>query len=280
MKMITILKPYNKMRHLLLICLVAFSFQVKSQELFVMTDPASNVPAGSIGVRDMNFFLYEKNGNLNYHNMPEIMWGVNNKLMLRAAAFISNSGDGFNTEGGSLYAKYRFFSVDDMHSHFRMAAYAKYSFNNADIHQDEIETMGHNTGYETGIVATQLINKVAISSSISYERALDNKPNYEFPAAQSNSAMNYTLSIGKLMHPKKYTSYKQTNINAMVEFVGQRLNGNGKSYLDVVPSVQFIINSQARVDLAYKQELYTTMNRTAPNGFLLRLEYTFFNVTN
>jgi hypothetical protein len=278
--MIIILKRYNKMRHLLLICLIAFSFQIKAQELFVMTDPASNVPAGSIGIRDMNFFLYEKNGNLNYHNMPELMWGVNSKLMLRTAAFISNSGDGWKAEGGSLYAKYRFFSMDDMHSHFRMAAYAKYSFNNADIHQDEIETMGHNTGYETGIVSTQLINKVSISSSISYERALDNKPNYEFPATQSNSAMNYTLSIGKLMHPKKYTSYKQTNINAMVEFLGQRLNGNGKSYLDFVPSIQFIVNSQARIDLAYKQELYTTMNRTAPNGFLLRLEYTFFNVTN
>ncbi len=268
------------MKYLFIACFITFSYQLKAQELFVMTDPASNVPAGSIGVRDMNFFLYEENGTLNYHNMPEIMWGVSNKLMLRATAFISNSGDGWEAEGGSLYAKYRFFSKDDMHSHFRMAAYGKYSFNNADIHQDEIETMGHNTGYETGIVATQLINKVAISSSISYERALDNKPNYEFPADQSNSAMNYTLSIGKLVHPKKYTSYKQTNVNAMVEFLGQRLNGNGKSYLDVVPSIQFIINSQARIDLAYKQELYTTMHRTAPNGFLLRLEYTFFNVTN
>ncbi|MFT7164361.1 MAG: hypothetical protein ACI9CZ_000934, partial [Flavobacterium sp.] len=45
-------------------------------------------------------------------------------------------------------------------------------------------------------------------------------------------------------------------------------------------SIQFIVNSQARIDLAYKQELYTTMYRTAPNGFLLRLQYTFFNVTN
>jgi hypothetical protein len=278
--MITILKHYKKMRHLLIVCLLAFSYQIKAQELFVMTDPASNVPAGSIGVRDMNFFLFEEDGTLNYHNMPELMWGVNNKLMLRAAAFISNSTDGWATEGGSLYAKYRFFSVDDMHSHFRMAAFGKYSFNNADIHQEEIETMGHNTGYETGIVATQLINKVAISSSISYERAFDNKPDYEFPIDQSNSAMNYSLSVGKLMYPKKYTSYKQTNINVMFEVLGQRLNGNGKSYLDVVPSVQFIINSQARIDVAYKQELYTTMNRTAPNGFLLRLEYTFFNVTN
>jgi hypothetical protein len=274
------LKHYKKMRHLLIICLFAFSYQIKAQELFVMTDPASNIPAGSITVSNMNFFQHEKNGNLNYHNMPEVMWGVSNKLMLRASGFISNTGEGWEAEGGSLYAKYRFFSVDDMHSHFRMAFYAKYSLNNADIHQDEIETMGHNTGYETGIVATQLINKVAISSSISYERALDNKPNYQFPAAQSNSAMNYTFSIGKLIHPKKYTSYKQTNINAMLEFLGQRLNGNGKSFLDVVPSIQFIVNSQARIDLAYKQELYTTMYRTAPNGFLLRLQYTFFNVTN
>lgn len=268
------------MRKILIIFLIAFSFQIQAQELFVMTDPASNVPAGSVGVRDMNFFLFEKDGTLNYHNMPEIMWGVSNKLMLRASAFISNTSDGWATEGGSLYAKYRVFSVDDMHSHFRLAAYGKYSFNNGDIHQEEIETMGHNTGYEAGIVATQLINKVAISSSISYERALDNRPDYEFPVSQSNSAMNYTLSIGKLMYPKKYTNFKQTNINTMVEFIGQRLNQNGKSYLDIVPSVQFIINSQARIDLAYKQELYTTMNRTAPNGFLLRLEYTFFNVTN
>jgi hypothetical protein len=49
------------------------------------------------------------------------------------------------------------------------------------------------------------------------------------------------------MYPKKYTNYKQTNINLMVEFVGQTINENGKSYLDVVPAIQFIINSQARL---------------------------------
>jgi hypothetical protein len=50
----------------------------------------------------------------------------------------------------------------------------------------------------------------------------------------------------------KNTNYKQTNINLMVEFVGQTINEN--VYLDVVPAIQFIINSQARVDLAYRQE--------------------------
>jgi hypothetical protein len=40
--------------------------------------------------------------------------------------------------------------------------------------------LGHNTGFETGIIATKLL-KVAISSSLSFEKALDNKPNYPFP---------------------------------------------------------------------------------------------------
>jgi hypothetical protein len=38
--------------------------------------------------------------------------------------------------------------------------------------------LGHNTGFETGIIATKI--KVAISSSLSFEKALDNKPNYPF----------------------------------------------------------------------------------------------------
>jgi hypothetical protein len=61
-------------------------------------------------------------------------------------------------------AKYRFYSEDDLNSHFRMA-YGRYSFNRADIHQEQIEILGHNTGFETGIIATKLLKKVAISSS-------------------------------------------------------------------------------------------------------------------
>jgi hypothetical protein len=128
-------------------------------------------------------------------------------------------------------------------------------------------------------VATKLIKKVAISSSVSFEKAFDNKPNYSFPDNFGDNATNYTLSFGKLMYPKKYTNYKQTNINLMVEFVGQTINKSGKSYLDVVPAIQFIINSQARIDLAYRQELVSSMLRTAPNGFYFNLEYIFFNAS-
>jgi hypothetical protein len=264
----------------MLFVLFAFSnIQLAAQELFVFTEPASNMPAKSLGFRDMNAFMYEGDGKLNYHNMPELMWGINKKWMVHVQGFISNRQEGgFQVEGGSFYAKYRFLSKDDIQSHFRMAAYGRYSFNRADIHQQEIETMGHNSGYELGLIGTQLLHKVAISSSVSYEKAMDNKPNYKFPVTESNDAMNYTFSVGKLMLPKVYKSYNQTNMNLMVEFLGQRLNGNGKSYLDIAPSVQFIINSQARVDIGYRQQLYSTMSRTAPNGFVLKLEYTFFNL--
>jgi hypothetical protein len=44
--------------------------------------------------------------------------------------------------------------------------------------------------------------------------------------------MNYTLSAGKLMPPKVYTSYKQVNMNLMLELIGQPLNDNQKSFLD------------------------------------------------
>jgi hypothetical protein len=53
----------------------------------------------------------------------------------------------------------------------------------------------------------------------------------------------------------------------MVEFVGQTINESGKSYLDAVPAVQFIIQSQARIDIAYRHELYSSMLGQS-NGFI------------
>lgn len=268
------------MKQILSLLFLLNTFQANAQELFVVTEPASNVPAGSVGIRlGQSLFKEKTNSGYNYHLMPEVTWGINKNWMVRMVAFVSNRSNNLVYEGGSFYSKYRFFSVDDLHSHFRMAAFGRYSLNNADIHQDEIETMGHNTGFESGLIVTKLIEKVAVSSTISFERAFDNKPDYIFPANQSNSASNYSLSIGRLMYPTIYTSFKQTNINFMVEFLGQTLNDNGKTYLDFVPSIQFIFNSQSRLDIAYKKEFYSSMIRSAPNGFYLNFQYNFFNVT-
>lgn len=267
------------MKSILIVLLAITLNSLSGQELFVVTDPASNVPTGSLSVRLSNSIfkeVYEKG--YNYHLMPEVTYGITKNLMVRTSAFISNRSNSLYAEGVNIFSKFRFYSSDDLHSHFRMAAFARYSFNRADIHQEQIEIMGHNSGYETGLVITQLIKKVAISSTVSFEKALDNKPDYEFPNTQSNTATNYALSVGKLMYPKKYTNFKQTNINLMLEFVGQTLNENGKTYLDVVPSIQFIFNSQGRIDIGYRRGLYSSMIRSAPNGIYLNFEYTFFNI--
>lgn len=267
------------MRYLAIVYLLFISLNISAQELFVVTEPASNAPAGSIGIRvGQSFMKNQMDGGNIYSLSPEVTWGINKNLMVRASTYFNDASSGLDYKGAGGYAKYRFFSVDDLQSHFRMAAFGRYSWNNSPIHQEAIDMMGMNSGYEAGLVATQLIKKVALSSSVSYGQAYNNKNN-TFPDHLGKSAINYTFSAGRLMHPKKYTSFKQTNINTMLEFVGQTITENGKSYMDVVPSIQFIINSQARVDLAYKKELYSSMNRLTSDGFFLKLEYTFFNVT-
>ncbi len=267
------------MKTIIFICLLTYCSMAHAQELFVVTDPASNVPAGSLSIRMSNSHFkeaYQKG--YNYHLMPEITYGVNKNLMVRLSGFISNRSNNLYGEGANIFTKYRFFSTDDFHRHFRMALFGRFSLNRADIHQEQIEIMGHNSGYESGVVITQLLHKLALSTSVSLEKAIDNKPNYEFPNNQGNVAANYTLSIGKLIYPKTYKTFKETNINLMLEMVGQTITENGKTSLDIVPSIQFIFNSQARIDVGYRRELYSNMIRSAPNGLYLNFEYTFFNV--
>ncbi|MEW5677116.1 hypothetical protein ABGT15_12450 [Flavobacterium enshiense] len=261
----------------LFFAILVIGLQGKAQELFVYTEPASNLPSNVLSARLMASFYDEKyESGTSIHYMPEIKYGITNKLMVMGQAYINNSKGVMVYEGEGIYAQYKFLNNDDVKKHYRMAAYARLSRNNSEVHQEELEIVGHNTGYELGVIGTQLLHKVAISGSLSFEKALDNGSN-SFPDHYSNSAVNYTFSVGKLMLPKKYTGYDQTNFNLMLEFLGQRLNDNGKSYLDIAPSVQFIIKSRARLDLGYRHQLYSDMYRSSPNGFQVRLEYNFYN---
>jgi hypothetical protein len=214
----------------------------------------------------------------NYHLIPGIRVGVSKKLMIQGAAFFSNRVKQLKGEGGNLYAKYRFLSNDAVQKHFRMAAFGTMSFNNSDIHQEEINMYGHNTGFEAGIVATQLLHKVALSYSLSFVKALDNGNNNKYLYGLKNSkAINYSFSIGKLMLPEEYRDYRQTNVNLMVEIVSQVNTGSGKYYVDIAPSVQLIFNSESRIDIGYKKQASSNLSRTAPNGFFIRIEHNFFN---
>jgi len=266
------------MQRLILLLLVCVYQATTAQELFVFTEPASNMAAKGIGVRANNYLMFNNTTNkANYHLVPELMWGASKKLMFHAEAFLSNRNQRFIAEGGGGYMKYRFYTTDEVHSHFRMAVYGRYSFNNSDVHQQAIDLNGHNSGYEAGLITTKLVNKVAISASAAFVHATDNgKEKFTFGNAKRN-AINYTASAGKLMLPKEYSGYKQTNLNLMLEMLGQLNTGSGYSFLDMAPSVQLIFLSRMRFDAGYRIPLVKDLGRTTPGGFLFRFEYNIFN---
>jgi hypothetical protein len=260
--------------------LVAICLQSNAQELFVYTEPASNMAAKGIGIRLTNS-LMKKTGSdrYNYHLIPEVMIGLSRNWMLHGEVFVSDRDNSLVAEGGALYLKYRFYSRDDVHSHFRIAGWARGSVNNSDIHQQAIDLNGHNSGIETGLIATKLINKVAVSSGISYMYAAYNSKGNKFSFGEKNrNAIGYNLSVGKLMLPKEYTSYDQVNMNLMAEVLGQTNLHTGDTYVDLAPSIQFIFKSRLRLDLGYRLPLLKDLQRTAPAGGLLRFEYNLFNV--
>lgn len=268
------------MRKIILSGFILYAMAGKAQELFTMTDPASNIAARSVSVRIDNSVMDEINSSkINYHLIPELALGVSKKWMLRGNVFFSNRTEKFRYEGGSIYAKYRFLSKDAMQKHFRMAAFGTFSFNNSDIHQEEISMYGHNTGFEAGVVATTLLRKIALSSSVSYVQAFDNGNNNKFIYGLDNGrAVNYSISFGKLMLPKEYKNYRQTNLNLMIEALSQYNTRSGKYYIDIAPTVQFIFNSQSRIDISYRKQINSSLLRTAPNGFFIRFEHNLFGV--
>jgi len=252
----------------------------QGQELYVYTEPASNMAAKSIGFRLTNSLMQQVSNKeqYNFHSVPELMIGISKKSMLHGQVFLSNRNTKLITEGGALYYKYRFFSVDEVNKHFRMAAYTRLSYNISDVHQPAIDLFGHNSGVETGVIATQLIKKVALSASLAHMYAADNGKGNKFIYANNNrNAVGYTLSVGKLMLPKTYTSYNQTNMNLMVEMLGQTNWETGSSFLDLAPSLQLILFSKMRIDVGYRFPMINDLKRTADRGFLLRLEYNIFN---
>lgn len=264
-------------RFWLALSLLLFALTNQAQELYVFTEPASNMASKSIGLRLNNSIMKKSEpADISYQLVPEVMFGISKYLMLHADVFLSNRNQSFDAEGASIYGKYRILSMDDIQKHFRMAAFARASVSNNKVSQQAIDLYGQNSGWEAGLVATQLLHKVAISSSLSYIKALDNGNN-EF-GSRDNYAFNYTLSAGKLMLPKVYKSYKQTNLNLMLEFLSQYNPGAGKHYIDAAPSVQLIFNSQSRIDIGYRAQLTGSLDRMASNNFFIRLEHNLFNV--
>lgn len=261
---------------LLAFCLMALACFAHAQELYVNTEPASNMAKSSLGIRLENQGFTSpvfKN-----RTTLEAMYGATGKLMLHGAAYVSNFYQNSQRfEGGSFYAKYRFLSIDSVQKHFRGAVFGKVATSRNMYMVQEIALEGDNSGVQGGLVFTQLLHKLALSGSASYLRGLNSANDYG-TITGAKEAVAYTLSAGYLLLPKRYTSYDQVNLNLYAELLGKSNPGYSQSYLDIAPAVQLIFNSVCRLDFSYRTPLYNNMQRNSANMYLVRFEYNFFNL--
>jgi hypothetical protein len=250
-----------------------------AQELFVYTEPASNMPAKSISAKVAAEFdkSLHHNYRVDQRYMPEVMFGLNKKWMLHLSGTFSNMyTQQMQWESVKIYAKYRFFSNDDVHKHFRMAVYGQVSHSENPVYYDELSLNGDQSGVQAGMVATQLLNKLALSSTISYLYVTSKRPKYNVNA-YPYQAFNYTASAGYLLFPFSYTNYNQLNLNLYAELLGQETLDNQHYFVDLAPALQFIFNSNAKLDIGYRFELNGDMDRMAKSRWVASFEYVFLN---
>lgn len=161
-----------------------------------------------------------------------------------------------------------------------MAAFALASYTRNSLLHNELSLMGHHSGVQGGIIATQLLNKLAVSGSVSMLEVFDKKRrNKTLPQQYAFEAVNYSLSAGYLVFPKSYTDYKQTNINIYAELLGGRnLDWKyEKYYLDLAPSLQLIFTSNSKLNLGYRFQLKSDIYRLMKSSYMVSYEYIFLN---
>jgi hypothetical protein len=251
--------------------LISFIFQcvihLYSQELFLMTDPASTLPEGAFTINFLNKINSFENSDQLY--IPELSYGLTKKTTLRGSLFFTPHSPSLN--GASLMTKIRIISSDDANNHYRIACFGRVSYLNHIYKENKIEIFGNNSGYELGIIQTKLVEKLAINGVLSFEQKISDNFNNE----KNNSALNFSLSFGRLIYPKKYTNFKETNINLMFEVIGQKPLRKSEFNLNFTPIIQFIFNSQSRIDIAYQREI-NSITRIKNNYLIFNFYHIIF----
>ncbi len=270
------------MKKLFLFIIIFSAANLNGQELYVFSEPASNMPAHSISVKLTDHFVTSDKmyNRFSHRFMPQVMFGVSKKLMIHIGGTVANMHTpDFRYESVSLYAKYRFLSKDDIHKHFRMAVFADASATKAPFHYDEITLMGDKSGIEAGFIATQLWNKLALSATMSHTQVLDKSRNDKviYVPSRNYQAMNYSLSGGYLLFPREYTDYKQMNLNLYTEVLAQQTLDEPTHYIDIAPALQFIFNSNFKLNIGYRFQVSGNMTRMSTNSWQLSIERTFLN---
>lgn len=217
-----------------------------------------------------------------HRHMQDVTLGINKDWMLRIGNNLANMHQQkLIWEGARFYAKYRFLSNDDVHKHFRMAAFGGGTYSRNHLDHNEINLMmGEQSGIYGGLIATQLWKRFAISATGSWNEVLNGErwdKNRE--GMYAVRSFNYSLSTGYLLLPFEYKDYNQTNINLYAELLGSKNIGfaSEKYYVDLAPSLQAIFNSTAKLNVGYRFQLGSDIYRLTKNSWMIGFEYIFLN---
>jgi hypothetical protein len=248
----------RSMHRILFVVLCCMPSLLPSQELFIQTEPASNVPKGVLGVRLFDESFKEQNRLRNMVAL-RLMYGVLSRLTVSATAAESNHHDvnfpanlAFHTHTGNqttystgnfqrglsypylfsgldVYAKYRLISLDGEHRHLRIALYGEFSTANVAHDEAEPTLLGDTKGYGGGFIITALHNHLAVSLTGGF--IIPGKFNGYAPDLAGGPpvpteltygrALVYDLSFGYLLFPTHYQNYDKPNFNVYLEFMGK-----------------------------------------------------------
>ena len=282
------------MRVFFILFILIYSYKISAQELYINSEPASLIPKGTKVVRltNSNIFLDGSNimgsiGNA-FIVTPSLSYGLSKKIMLSGSIQFANKPyeqdmmPNFGLNGFKLYSKQRILTTDKQKYHTRLSSFIKYSYHEDKFMKDNLDLELQDTGFELGLIGTQLINKLAISITTAITRIsnIDEKltqgSTVKWQTTNLNTFKN-SISAGYLLFPRKYNSYKQTNFNLYVEYLTNTILNEDfpvrydKFRSTFAPGIQFIIMSRSRLDFSYK-----IRKGDMPEEFLVKLTYIIY----
>ncbi len=265
-----------------------------AQELYINTEPASLIPKGTKVVRLNHHSIFLNGTNImggigNAIIMsPSISYGLSKKIMVSGSFQFSNKPyeqdmmPNFGFSGFKLYSKQRILTTDKQKYHTRLSSFIKYSYHDNKFMKDNLDIELQDTGFEFGIIGTQLINKLAISVTSAVTRISNIDEKYtsgstvKWQKINLNTIQN-SISAGYLLFPRKYKSYKQTNFNLYLEYMTNTILTRNfpdryhKFSSTLAPGIQFIIMSRSRLDFSYK-----IRSGAMPDEFVAKLTYIIY----
>ena len=282
------------MRIFFILFLLIHTYIISAQELYINSEPASLIPKGTKVVRltNSNIFLDGSNimGSISnaFIVTPSLSYGLSKKIMVSGSFQFANKPyeqdmmPNFGFNGFKFYSKQRILTTDKDKYHTRLSSFIKYSYHENKFMKDNLDLELQDTGFELGLIGTQLIKKLAISITSGFTRIsnIDEKftqgTTVKWQKTNVNTFKN-SISAGYLLFPRKYKSYRQTNFNIYLEYITNTIitkdfpSRYNKFLSTLAPGIQFILLSRSRLDFSYKLR-----NGEMPEEFLIKLTYIIY----